>query len=309
MLKNALRIIGALTTAVLLGSAIAPAGAAETGQRLVLGRISAEPHKHLERLGAMAEYLAPRLVDQGIAGVDVVIADSPARMRSLLEEGKVDLVSETAFMAIDFMDAGVAKPLLREWKKGVAEYHSVIFVRKDSGLRTLSDFVGRKFAFEDPGSTSGYLMPRVALEDAGLHLALLPDPRNPAPDDALGYSFANGEINVVAWVNRGLADGGAVSNLDWDDPETAPAALKDELRVIHETTPVIRSLMLARQSFDDDLCERIAVILESMHESPEGRAVLKKYAKVLRYDRLEGEASRGLEEARSIWRRAAGQGD
>ncbi len=309
MLKNALRIIGALTTAVLLGSAVAPANADETGRRLVLGRITGEPHKHLERMRAMADYLAIRLADQGIAGVDVAIADSPARMRGLLEEGKVDLLSETAFVAVEFMNAGIAKPLLREWKKGVAEYHSVIFVRKDSGVKTLSDLVDRKFAFEDPGSTSGYLIPRVALEDSGLRLALLPDPRNPVPDGALGYSFANGEINVVAWVNRGLADGGAISNLDWDDPDTAPADLKDGLHIIHETKPVIRSLMLARQSLDDGLRERITVILETMHESAEGRAVLKKYAKVARYDRLEGEAGRGLEEAQSILQRLGGQGD
>jgi phosphonate transport system substrate-binding protein len=255
----------------------------------------------------MADYLAVRLADHGIAGVDVLIAESPERMRSLLQEGKVDLFSETAFVALDFMNEGTAKPLLREWKKGVAEYHTVIIVRKDSGLKTLPDLAGRKFAFEDSGSTSGYLIPRVALEDAGLRLSELPDPRNPVADGALGYSFAQGEINVVAWVNRGLADAGAISNLDWMDPDTAPTVLKNELRVIHETEPVIRSLFLTRQSLDDGLCERIAAILESMHESDEGRAVLGRYFKVARFDRLEGDAMKGLEVARSIWRHVGGQ--
>ena len=199
--------------------------------------------------------------------------------------------------------------MLREWKNGVAEYHTVIITRKDSGLKTLSDLMGRKFAFEDIGSTSGYLIPRAALEDAGLRLLPLPDPRNPVPDGSLGYSFAKGEINVVAWVNRGLADAGAVSNLDWMDPDTAPAGLKNELRVIHETEPVIRSLILARQSLDDGLCEQIKAILESMHDSPEGRAVLSEYFKVARYDRLEGDAMKGLEAAHSIWRRVGGQAD
>jgi phosphonate transport system substrate-binding protein len=309
MMQNTLRIIGGLTTVILLGLTAAPAFAADSGQRLVLGRISGEPHKHLDRLQTMADYLAVQLADFGITGVDVLIAESPGRMRSLLQEGKVDLFSETAFVALDFMNNGAAKPLLREWKKGVAEYHSVIIVRKDSGLKTLSDLVGRKFAFEDPGSTSGYLIPRVALEDAGLRLSELPDPRNPVPDGALGYSFALGEINVVAWVNRGLADAGAISNLDWMDPDTAPAGLKNELRVIHETESVIRSLILARQSLDDRLCEQITEILESMHESPEGRAVLSEYFNVARYDRIEGDAMRGLEAARSTWRRVGGQAD
>jgi len=77
--------------------------------------------------------------------------------------------------------------------------------------------------------------------------------------------------------------------------------------VIHETEPIIRSLILARQSLDDGLSERIATILESMHDSPEGRAVLKEYFKVARYDRLEGDAIKGLEAARMIWRRIGGR--
>jgi len=307
MMRNALRIIAGLATAVLLGLAAAPALAAESGQRLVLGRISGEPHKHLDHMRKMADYLAVRLADFGIAGVDVVVAESSDRMRSFLQEGQVDLFSETAFVALELMDDGVAKPLLREWKSGVAQYHSVVIVRKDSGLSTLSDLAGRKFAFEDPGSTSGFLMPYAALEDAGLRPVLLPDPRNPVPDGTVGYSFARGEINVVAWVNRSLADAGAISNLDWIDADTAQAVLKDELRIIHETEPVIRSLMLARQSLDEGLSERIAEILLSMHASPEGRAVLKEYFKVARYDRLEGEALKGLEAARTIMRRADAQ--
>jgi len=309
MLQNAIRIIGGFMAVLLLGLAVSPALAAESEQRLVLGRISSEPRKHIERLQAMADYLSVRLADQGIAGIDILVVETPERMGTLLREGKVDLFSETAFTALDLMADGVARPLLREWKSGVAEYHTVILARKDGGLTGLSDLAGRSFAFEDPGSTSGYLIPRVAMEEAGLRLVELANPRDPSPDGAVGYSFANGEINVVAWVNRGLADAGAISNLDWADPDTAPAMLRNDLVVIHETQPVIRSLILARESLDDGLAGRIVAILESMHESPEGRVAMKKYAKVARYDALEGDALKGLEAARTVWRRVNGRSD
>ena len=307
MTQNAVRFIAGLTVAMLLALAISPAQAAEAGQRLVLGRISGEPHKHIERLRTMADYLAVRLADHGVSGIDILVAESPERMRHMIERGEVDLFSETAFVALDFINDGLAKPLLREWKKGVAQYHSVVVVRKDSGIRTLADLSGHKFAFEDPGSTSGYLMPRVALEMAGLRLTQLPDPRNPVPKGTVGYSFARGEINVIAWVNRGLADAGSVSNLDWNDPETAPAELKNELRVIHETQPVIRSLFLTRTGLDAALCERIAKILVSMDESEPGRAVLKQYFKMAKFDRIDGDAQKGLEAARTIWQHVRGQ--
>jgi len=303
MLHNALRVIGGIAALVAVGLSTSPAAWSESGQRLVIGRLSTEPHKHLKGLRIMADYLAAQLADQGIVGVDVAFAESPAQMRRMLEEGRVDLFSETAFMALEVMNDGTAKVLAREWKKGVSEYHSVIVVRKDSGLTELTDLVGRKFAFEDPASTSGYLLPRIALEDAGLRLLHLPDPRNPVRDGTVGYSFAQGEINVIAWVNRGLADAGALSNLDWDDPDTAAIPLMNDLRVIYRTEPVVRSLFLARKTIDEQLCARITVILESMHQTPEGRAVLKRYFNVARYDRLDGDAVKGLETAREAWLR------
>jgi len=309
MLYHALRVIGGVAALVAVGVSAPPVTLAESGQRLVIARLSNEPHKHLHSLHAMANYLAAQLADEGIAGVDVAFAESPAQMRRMLEEKKVDLLSETAFMALEFMNDGTAKALAREWKKGVPEYHSVIIARKDSGLTALSDLVGRKFAFEDPGSTSGYLLPRIALEDAGLRLMRLPDPRNPVRDGTVGFSFAQGEINVIAWVNRGLADAGALSNLDWDEPDAAANPLKKDLQIIYRTEPVVRSLFLARSSLDGRLCERIAEILQSMHESPEGRAVLKEYFDVARYDSLEGDALKGLEAARRVWLRFRGQAE
>jgi phosphonate transport system substrate-binding protein len=56
-------------------------------------------------------------------------------------------------------DAG-AEPLLQEWKKGVAEYKTVFFVRKDSGITSFKALVGKKIPFEDAGSTSAFCYQR-----------------------------------------------------------------------------------------------------------------------------------------------------
>jgi phosphonate transport system substrate-binding protein len=42
-------------------------------------------------------------------------------------------------------------------------YFSVIFTKKSSGIKTLAQLKGKKFAFVDPASTSGNLMPRLVL--------------------------------------------------------------------------------------------------------------------------------------------------
>lgn len=296
-------LVGFSIIAGIVSGMIAPTYADE-GQHLTLGRITQEPGKNVARLNAMAAYLGAMLAPDGISAVRVVIADTPEKMAAMLRNDEVDLFSETPFTALDLMKEGLADPLLREWKKGAAEYRTVIIARRDGDVRSLEDLPGRKFAFEDSGSTSGYFLPRVALEAAGLSLEKLDDPRAAPADGAVGYSFAKGEINVVAWVNRGLADAGAISNLDWENPKKAPERLKESLTIIHETQPIIRSLMMVRRTLDPDMKKRLASVLTRMHETSEGQAALNDYFKVSRYDPLTGQAAVGLETARRIWRQA-----
>jgi phosphonate transport system substrate-binding protein len=309
MFRFAYRVLmGFMGIAGLIAGDAAPVYAGE-GKQLTLGRITQEPGKNIDRLNGLAEYLSVVLAPNGIASVKIVIAESPDRMGEMLRNGEVDLFSETPFVALDLMEAGLAEPLMREWKKGVAEYHTIIIARGDGEVRSLEDLRGRKVALEDPGSTSGYFLPRAALEAAGLSLEKLDDPRNTVTGDAVGYSFAEGEINIVAWVNRGLADAGAISNLDWENPKKAPAQLKEGLTIIHETQPIIRSLMMVRRTLDAETKERLASVLARMHETSKGKAALEKYFKVTRYDPLTGEAAAGLESARRIWRQAWKQND
>ena len=111
---------------------------------LVIGRVSQHPEKHAQALTDMARYLASKLGHHGITDGAAIIAPDNAQMIKLLRDGTVDVVSETALSALLFEEEAGAKILLREWKKGVAEYHTVFFTRADSGIRTLADLRGRK---------------------------------------------------------------------------------------------------------------------------------------------------------------------
>ena len=185
-------------TLVFLATLIAfggPREAAGESLRVVIGRISEKPREHFTRMRSLADYLEVELAADGVTGVDVVLVDSLKEMRELLATGRVDILSETAFMAVSLVEAGVAEMALREWKQGVPEYHTVFFARTDSGLETIDDLTGRTIAFEDPGSTSAYMIPRATMEREGLELTPMDQPGNPVPADEVGYVFAEGEIN------------------------------------------------------------------------------------------------------------------
>jgi len=42
---------------------------------------------------------------------------------------------------------------------GASTYHGLIFVRKDSGIGSLEQMQGKRFAFVDKATTAGYLLP------------------------------------------------------------------------------------------------------------------------------------------------------
>ena len=275
------------------------------GNRLVIGRISTNVRKYGPRLQAMANYLSIELARQGISGVDIRLADTVEEMAELFRTGEVDLVSETAFGAIALERGDLSEMMLREWKSGVASYTSVIFVRRDSGIDSLDDLVGRSIAFEDRGSTSAYLVPRSLLARAGYNLVELADPVASPPGGSIGFTFADAEDggggSAVSMVMRGITAAGAMSNLDWASTEDFSDADRRNLEIIHVSDQIIRSILLVRSSLDPAVKARLAEILVRMHETEAGRETLEQYSSVARYDRIEGDAIDTLMNARFMY--------
>ena len=276
-----------------------------SGNRLVLGRISSNVPKYLPRLQAMANYLSIELAGQGFSGVEIRMVDTLDEMTQLFLAGEVDLVSETAFGAIELERDGLAEMMLREWKGGVPAYTSIIFVRRDSGIDDLGDLVGRSIAFEERSSTSAYLVPRSLLARAGYSMVELTDPRARPPSDSIGFSFADdtdgGGGSAVRMVLDGTAAAGAMSNLDWQEAEDFSEEDKRNLSIIHVSDPLIRSVLLVRSTLDPAIKARLEQIFLRMHETEAGQETLDQYSGVARYDRMEGEAIVTLMNARFMY--------
>ena len=126
---------------------------------------------------------------------------------------------------------------------------------------------------------------------AGFDLVELDDPLARPPQGSIGYTFADDEGTVVNRVQRGVADVGAISNLDWDDDDEVSETQRLDRVAIHETDPIIRSIILVRSTLDPAVKARLATVLEHMHESDAGMETLREYWKVAQFDRIEGARS------------------
>jgi phosphonate transport system substrate-binding protein len=86
---------------------------------------------------------------------------------------------------------------------GKTTYTARIYVRKDSGLKTLEDLRGKTMAFVDPASSSGYIYPMVLLVQRGL--VRNRDPKTffrevvfAGSHDASMRALLNGHVDAIA---------------------------------------------------------------------------------------------------------------
>ncbi len=103
-------------------------------------------------------------------------------------------------------------------RRGWGVYWTMLVVARDSDIDSIDDLNGKKFAFPDAGSTSGYLVPSVMLKEAGV---------------TVGEELeAGGHPQAVRAVYTGEADFAAAFYSPWAAPEGgAPWAIGDDPEV------------------------------------------------------------------------------
>lgn len=265
---------------------------------LVLGRISDDPKAHYDQLKPLLDYVVPRLADVGIREGRVLMARDAQQMQSYMRRGRVDWVTETAATAMALAERAGAEPLLMTERDGVARYHTVYFVRRDSPVATLADLRGRSVAFQNPLSTSAYYVPVVELLERGLRLEVLLSPMDRPAPESVGYVFGRSELNVSSWVHKGLVDVGVMSNLDWINPQRVPPSYRADLRIVRETPEFPRALEMVRGSLDPRVRERLREVLLQAADDPDAREAMLSFFKTTRFVPLDAPTGEALEHLR-----------
>lgn len=151
--------------------------------------------------------------------------------------------------------------------RGQPLYQSHLIVPEtDASTKDVSHLKGRVFAYSDPLSNSGYLVPRVELMRSGLE-----------PDRFFRRSFFTfGHRKVVEAVRVGLAHGGAVDGYVWDTLHAQHPEETAGLRVAwrspaHGFPPIVTRAGLPAEDRD-----ALARALISMGNSEPGATLLQR---------------------------------
>ena len=209
-------------------------------------RVSAIPDEaptELQRKFApLGKYLEAQT---GMKVVFTPVSDYAAVVESLATR-KIDMawLGGFTFVQARIRTNGTAIPIVQ--REEDARFTSK-FITADPAIRSLADLKGKTFAFGAPSSTSGSLMPRFFLQQAGL---------NPEKDFR-NVAFSGAHDATVAFVAADKAEAGVLNASVWDKLVEARKVDTDKVRVFATTPPYIDYNWTVRGDLDPVIVKKL----------------------------------------------------
>ena len=227
-------------------------------------RVSAIPDEaptELQRKFApLGKYLEAQT---GMKVVFTPVSDYAAVVESLATK-KIDLawLGGFTFIQAKIRTNGTAIPIAQ--REEDAKFTSK-FITADPAIKTLADLKGKTFAFGAPSSTSGSLMPRFFLQQAGL---------NPETDFKR-VAFSGAHDATVAFVAAGKADAGVLNASVWDKLVEQKKVDTDKVHVFATTPPYFDYNWTVRGDLDPAFIKKLTdAFLKLDPANPEHKEIL-----------------------------------
>jgi phosphonate transport system substrate-binding protein len=270
----------ALLAAALLSTALA-------AQAQAVLRVTTIPEEaateQVRKFTPLAQYLERTL---GMKVEFTPVTDYPAAVEALVNK-KVDLVWFGGFTHVQAQLRSGGKIIPIAQREEDTQFRSVFIAKTDSGIKTLADMKGKQISFGSQSSTSGHLMPRSNLLDAGI---------NPEKDfRRIAYSGAHDA--TIASVVSGKVDAAALDITVWRKFVSEGKVDTKAVDVFFTTPPFFNYNWSVHADMPAALREKITKALLDLNAStPEGAEILR-LNRATRYIPTKAENYKGLEAA------------
>ena len=187
-------------------------------------------------------------------------------VNELFKKGQIDLAficsGPYAADKEKYVFDALATPLVR----GKPFYQSYLIVNKTSPYQKFADLRGKIFAFTDPDSNTGTLVPRFWLSKMG-----------ETPEsffDSFTYTYSHD--NSIMAVARALVDGATVDGHKWEYFQSRNPIYSSRTRVLKKSELFGSPPLVASVALPPEDKEQIRQFVFAMHLDPEGKIILEK---------------------------------
>ena len=239
--------------------------------------------EQVRKFTPLAAYLEKRL---GMKVEFTPVSDYPAAVEALVNK-KVELVWFGGFTHVQAQIRSGGKIIPIAQREEDTKFQSVFIAKTDSGIKTLDGMKGKQVSFGSQSSTSGHLMPRNNLLNAGI---------NPEKDfRRIAYSGAHDA--TIASVVNGKVDAAALDITVWRKFVAENKVDTKAVDVFFTTPPFFNYNWSVHADMPAELREKVKkALLDIDPATPEGKEILQ-LNRATRYIPTSPENYKGLEAA------------
>lgn len=196
--------------------------------------------------------------------IEIIQRNTYAEINELLRTGQVDLAFICTYAYVSGHDQFDLELVAAPVKDGQAQYQSYIIVRQDSGIDSFDRLKGKRFAFSDPMSTTGYLYPMSLLKKQG---------KGPEMFFA-DFCFTYSHDNSTRAVFEGIVDGAAVESLVYRQMAEKEPQITGALKIINKSSFFPSPPVVVRAGLPEELKKQLDEFFLNLSNDEEGKRIL-----------------------------------
>src|SRR5687768_10860810 len=232
------------------------------------------PSADTQKILASGRPLADMLEKETGLKIETSVPTAYAPLVEAMGAGKVDVGWLAPFSYAVARKKYEADVILATVRAGSKTYPWQVVVHADSGIRTIDELRGKKFAYGDPLSTSSYLFPAAHIKEK----------YNLDPDKFFSQvTFAGGHDKVIIAVYQKQVDGGATFGPNLGAPESdgraralssLPDVMQKVVRIL-EADKIPNDTVSVRKGLPKDVVEKVRSGLLKVSKTDAGLKLLK----------------------------------
>lgn len=226
----------------------------ESTEKLTIGLIPVSDEVEMEEdFEPIRVYLEDKL---GMP-IEVNVTENYASLIKEMKNGTIDIGWYGAFSYIAAESEMELTPLVVGQRKEMGTYYkSLIITHKNSGISSIEDLEGKKFAFVDAGSTSGFVLPYALFSSRSIDY-----------EKFFSEIYYSGTHEQVPFdIQQHKVDAGAISSIQFNKLIKEEKIKKDDFITIWKSVDIPGAPYVARSNLEKELQQNFTHAMLTIHQ-------------------------------------------